>query len=60
MKIRFQVDADLNQAIVTGIRRHEPATDFLTANVTELSSLNDLEVLGIAANLTISVADVEH
>ncbi len=33
MKIRFQADADLNQAIVTGILRREPIVDFQTANV---------------------------
>ena len=32
MKIRFQADADLNQAIVTGILRRKPTIDFKTSD----------------------------
>ncbi|NJM71745.1 MAG: DUF5615 family PIN-like protein [Scytonema sp. RU_4_4] len=49
MKTRFQADADLNQAIVTGVLRREPTIDFQTANIADLSSLSDLEVLSLAA-----------
>ncbi|MCU0535423.1 MAG: hypothetical protein MUD14_16160 [Hydrococcus sp. Prado102] len=45
MKIRFQADSDLNQAIVTGILRREPTIDFQTSNIANLSGLSDLEVL---------------
>ncbi len=49
MTIRFQADADLNQAIITGVLRREPLIDFQTANVSALSGLSDLEVLLIAS-----------
>ncbi|MDX2241122.1 MAG: DUF5615 family PIN-like protein [Leptolyngbyaceae cyanobacterium bins.302] len=49
MKILFQADADLNQAIITGVLRQEPTIDFQTANVSNLSGLSDLEVLTVAA-----------
>ena len=46
MRIRFQADADLNQAILQGTIRREPTIDFQTANEAGLSGLNDPEVLG--------------
>ncbi len=49
MTIRYQADADLNQAIVTGVLRQEPNIDFQTAYEAQLSSLTDLEVLALAA-----------
>jgi hypothetical protein len=49
MKIRFQADADLNQAIVTGVLRREPRVDFQTANLSQLSGLSDPEVLSFVA-----------
>ena len=49
MKIRFQADTDLNQIIVTGILRREPTIDFQTSNVSNLTSLSDLEVLNLVA-----------
>jgi Domain of unknown function (DUF5615) len=49
MKIRFQADADLNQAIVTGVLRREPTIDFQTSNVSNLTGLSDLEVLSFVA-----------
>jgi predicted nuclease of predicted toxin-antitoxin system len=49
MRIRFQADADLNQAIVAGVLRREPTIDFQAANTADLSSLSDLEVLSLAA-----------
>lgn len=49
MKIRFQADADLNQAILTGIHRREPAINFQTSKVSNLSGLSDLEVLAFVA-----------
>ncbi|GAA6616082.1 hypothetical protein NUACC26_018810 [Scytonema sp. NUACC26] len=35
-KVRFQADADLKQAIVTGTTRREPSIDFQSANGAEL------------------------
>jgi len=47
--IRYQADADLNQAIVTGVLRREPTIDFQTAFVAGLEGVKDPEVLAIAA-----------
>jgi hypothetical protein len=41
MKIRFQADADLNQAIVSGILRREPTVDFQTSNVSNTNLNRD-------------------
>jgi len=49
VKVRFQADADLNEDIVKGILRREPAVDFRTATASGLRSLSDLEVLALAA-----------
>ncbi len=49
MKIRFQADADLKHAIVSGLLRREPMIDFQTATQAGLAGLNDLEVLRISA-----------
>jgi hypothetical protein len=49
MKIRFQADADLNQAIVTGVLRREPEINFQTANIANLSGINDPDVLFLAS-----------
>lgn len=49
MKIRYQADADLNQAIVTGVLRKEPTVDFQTAYAAKLEGVQDTEVLAIAA-----------
>lgn len=49
MKIRYQADADLNQNIVTGVLRREPAIDFQTATAAKLEGVKDIEVLAIAA-----------
>lgn len=49
MKIRYQADADLNQNIVTGVLRREPAIDFQTATAAKLERVKDIEVLAIAA-----------
>jgi predicted nuclease of predicted toxin-antitoxin system len=51
VNIRYQADADLNQAIVTGVLRREPTIDFQTASAAGLQGLNDLEVLALAAQL---------
>ena len=48
-KVRFQADADLKKAIVTGIIRKEPNIDFCLANVAGLEGKSDQEVLAIAA-----------
>lgn len=49
MTIRFQADADLNQAIVAGVLRRNPSIDFQTANASNLFGLTDLEVLLVAS-----------
>jgi hypothetical protein len=36
VKVRFLADADLNQAIVSGLLRREPAIDFLSAHAAGL------------------------
>lgn len=47
--IRFQADADLNQAIVTGTIRRQPAVNFQTATGANLKGLKDSEVLAVSA-----------
>jgi len=49
MKLRFQADADLNQRIVAGVQRLEPAIDFLTAGQSALGAKADPVVLRICA-----------
>ncbi|UBF27694.1 DUF5615 family PIN-like protein [Kovacikia minuta CCNUW1] len=48
-EIRFQADADLRQAIVTGVLRRQPKLDFRSANEAEFEGVKDPEVLAIAA-----------
>jgi Domain of unknown function (DUF5615) len=48
-KVRFQADADLKQAIVSGAKRRQPDLDFQSANEAELEGLKDPEVLALAA-----------
>jgi Domain of unknown function (DUF5615) len=48
-RVRFQADADLRQAIVSGVIRRQPNLDFRSANETGLEGIKDLEVLAIAA-----------
>jgi hypothetical protein len=50
MTIRFLADADLNQAIVTGVRQRETALDFMTATEANLEGHGDPDVLEFAAN----------
>jgi len=47
--IRYQADADLNQAIVTGVLRREPTVDFQTAFAARLEGIGDSDVLAISA-----------
>ena len=49
MTVRYQADADLNQAIVTGVSRREPAIACQTAFAAGLEGVKDPEVLAIAA-----------
>lgn len=49
MNICYQADADLTQAIVTGVLRREPSIDFQTAFAAGLNGLKDQEVLAVAA-----------
>ena len=48
-RVRFQADADLRQAIVTGIVRKQPNLDLQSANEAGLEGIKDPEVLAIAA-----------
>jgi len=47
--VRFQADADLRQAIVTGIIRRQSNIDFQSAYAAGLEGKKDPEVLAIAA-----------
>lgn len=47
--VKFQADADLNQAIVTGAIRRQPAISFQTATEAGLEGLKDAEVLALSA-----------
>lgn len=49
MIVHYQADADLNQAIVTGVLRREPSVDFQTAFAAGLEGIKDPEVLMISA-----------
>ena len=49
MSVRFLADADLNYAIVKGVRLREPSIDFRSANEAGLEGLPDPEVLERAA-----------
>ena len=49
LKPKFIADADLSQKIVIGVRRREPAIDFLTAQEGGTLGLSDPEVLALAA-----------
>jgi Domain of unknown function (DUF5615) len=49
VNVRYQADADLNQAIVTGLLRRESTIDFQTAFADGLEGVKDLDVLAIAA-----------
>ena len=48
-KVRFQADADLNQAIVSGTIRREPQINFKSANSANFAGKSDSEVLKISA-----------
>lgn len=48
-RVRFQADADLRQAIVTGALRRQPNISFKSANEAELEDIKDPEVLAMAA-----------
>ena len=50
MKVRYQADADLNEDIVTGVRRRAPEIDFQTAHEAGLGGMKDFEVLALAAS----------
>ena len=49
MTVRYQADADLIQAIVSGVLRREPTIDFQTAFAAGLEGVKDPGVLAIAA-----------
>jgi hypothetical protein len=50
VNVSYQADADLNQAIVTGVLRRAPEIDFQTALVAKLEGVKDPDVLAIAAD----------
>lgn len=45
MKIRFQADEDLDQAIIAGVLRREPSIDFQTPQEARLLGADDATVL---------------
>ncbi len=47
--IRFFADASLNESIVSGCLRREPAMDFVSANEADLEGVADPDVLALAA-----------
>jgi len=47
--VRFLADASLNEGIVSGCLRREPAMDFLSANEAGLEGVADPDVLAFAA-----------
>lgn len=47
--VGFQADADLDQAIVTGVIRRQPEVSFQTATEAGLEGLTDAEVLALSA-----------
>ncbi len=49
MTIKFQADNDLNQIIVSAVKRREAEVDFQTAHAAGLHGLSDPEVLVLAA-----------
>jgi Domain of unknown function (DUF5615) len=49
VKPRFLADADLNRAIVSGVKRRAPGVDFLTAQDASIDAMPDSDVLAIAA-----------
>jgi hypothetical protein len=51
MRPRFQADADFNHKVIRGLRRRDPAIDFLDAHAGGVIGLPDIEVLSIAAEL---------
>jgi hypothetical protein len=51
MRPRFLADADLNHKILVGLRRREPAVDFLSAIEGGVIGLPDTEVLHAASGL---------
>ena len=48
-RVQFQADADLNQAIVTGVIRRQSNISFQTSTEAGLEGLKDLEVLALSA-----------
>ena len=49
MRLRFQADNDLDQRIVTAVKRLDPAIDFQTAPALGLHRVPDPDVLALAA-----------
>jgi hypothetical protein len=49
MKLRFQADNDLDQRIITAVRRLDPNIDFQAASALPLHGAADPEVLALAA-----------
>ena len=47
--VQFQADADLNQAILTGVIRRQPNINFQTATEADLAGLRDSDVLALSA-----------
>jgi len=60
MKVRFQADADLDGRVLRGLRRAAPELDIRTAAALGLASLDDPEVLWIAAKSGRILVSQEH
>ena len=50
MKVRYQADNDLHQAIVHGVVRREPQISFRSAQAARLDAVPDPDVLALAAD----------
>lgn len=48
MKPRFLADANLDQAIIDGVKRREPSIDFLTGHTAGIEGMIDADVLALA------------
>jgi hypothetical protein len=49
MRVRYQADNDLNRSILRGVVRREPLVDFRSAHHAGLHSVEDVQVLRVAA-----------
>lgn len=60
MKVRLLADADFRFGIVRGLRRRDPAIDFLSAQATISESMADPDVLVLAKTLGRVLVSHDH